>query len=545
MEIKGGVQIAQHVLDRPCVLLGRAADQVHIVLQHESSSRQHARIAFDVTGTPWLRDLSSAHGTTVNRKRMPAAAVGRSESLSRKAGSRGVTLYPGDILQFGASTRIFCLKGPTEFERGAVRAKAAATTAMLHSESIDSRESAATFDHNNNNKQAVDNNNESEGISWGIDMGDNETDTRDNEGSLKLPLDIDDKLDSKHRKEWERLRAKKHKLENLQTESDRIRRKEELSEGQERQLQRNEERAEKLREEIEENETELHRKVFPGKRIAGHHASREKESYGGEDDVDDFYDRTKDTGSDQGIGEGETEQSLTSKWKADRDLIEAARVELDDAKLKALKIERRLETLQATGDEEAFFAQNDLDLAKETIEKIRHQTIRLQKEMEESKRLLKIVNPKLKIDESTGDIGSEGGTDEFAMPPPTMKAPAATQPPSSDSDAFMPPPKRMRVGPDDPRHISPGPSLQPQSEETSKLKTAPPGPPKGTLSIFFSETSGPAAGGKRKVPDSRKETKEMQHTTINSDPQVDVWQAPKDQDGSGVTKLNAKFAGRY
>jgi pSer/pThr/pTyr-binding forkhead associated (FHA) protein len=553
-EIKGGVQIAQHVLDRPCVLLGRASDLVHIVLQHESSSRQHARIAFDQTGTPWLRDLSSSHGTTVNRKRMPPAAVGRSESLSRKAGSRGVTLYPGDILQFGASTRMFCLKGPTEFERGAVSAKAAATTAMLHSESVE------TFKHsNNNNKQAVDNHDEPEGITWGIDMGDNETDTDDtrhDETSLKLPLDIEDQLDDKHRKEFERLRALKYKLENLQTESDRIRRKGELSEGQERQLQRNEEREGKFREEIEEKETELHRKVFPGKRKAGH-ASREKESYGGEDDVDDFYDRTKERGPTQGIDEGETEQSLTSKWKTDHELIEAARVELEDAKLKAFKIERRLETLQATGDEEAFFVQNDLDLAKETIEKIKHETTRLQKEKEESKRLLKIVNPKLKIDESTGDIASEGGTDGFAMPPPTMKAPAMIQPPSSDSDSFMPPPKRMRVGPDDPKHISPGPSFQPSSDEKSKLKTAP-GPPRGTLSIIFSETKGPTANtvpvsrkdSKEKetinftVPESREETKEEQ-IAINSDPQVDVWQAPKDQDGSGITKLNAKFAGRY
>jgi hypothetical protein len=46
------------------------------------------------------------------------------------------------------------------------------------------------------------------------------------------------------------------------------------------------------------------------------------------------------------------------------------------------------------------------------------------------------------------------------------------------------------------------------------------------------------------VPESRKETKEEQ-TATDSDPQVDVWQAPKDQDGSGITKLNAKFAGRY
>jgi hypothetical protein len=535
MEIKGGVQLAQHVLDRPCVILGRAADQVHIVLHHESSSRQHARIAFDATGTPWLRDLASSHGTTVNRKHMPAIAVGRSESDSRTAGARGVTLYPGDILQFGASTRIFCLKGPTEFERGAVRAKAAAAGAMRH---VDAREQPAPVDKNHY---------ESEGITWGIDMGDdNETVSRDNETTLKLPLDIEDQIDDKHRKEWERLRALQYKLENLNKESDRIRRKGELSEGQERQLQRNEEREGKLQEEIQEKETELHRKVFPGKRIAGHASSREKESYGGgEDDVDDFYDRTKDAGPDQGIQEGETEQSLTAKWEVDRKLLKAARVELEDTKLKAIQIERRLETLQATGDEEAFFVQNDLDLAKETIEKIKRETIRLQKESEESKRLLRIVNPKLKIDESTGCIASQGGTDEFSMPPPTMKAPAATQPPSSNSDSFMPPPKRMRVGPDDPSHISPGPSLQPPIEEKSKLKTAP-GPPQGTLSIIFSEASGPEASGKRTVPDSRKETKEKQkQTAVNSDPQNDVWQAPKDQDGSGITKLNAKFAGRY
>jgi hypothetical protein len=30
-----------------------------------------------------------------------------------------------------------------------------------------------------------------------------------------------------------------------------------------------------------------------------------------------------------------------------------------------------------------------------------------------------------------------------------------------------------------------------------------------------------------------------------ADPKKDEWRAPQGQDGSGITKLNAKFAGRY
>jgi hypothetical protein len=57
--------------------------------------------------------------------------------------------------------------------------------------------------------------------------------------------------------------------------------------------------------------------------------------------------------------------------------------------------------------------------------------------------------------------------------------------------------------------------------------------PMGTLSVLTS---------------SDKDTKRKQKETKSSesfDPKKDVWKAPADQDGSGITKLNAKFAGRY
>ena len=49
---------------------------------HGSISRYHARVAFDGDGTPWLRDYGSAHGTYLNKRRLPPVCSGREESAS-------------------------------------------------------------------------------------------------------------------------------------------------------------------------------------------------------------------------------------------------------------------------------------------------------------------------------------------------------------------------------------------------------------------------------------------------------------------------------
>ena len=84
----------------------------------------------------------------------------------------------------------------------------------------------------------------------------------------------------------------------------------------------------------------------------------------------------------------------------------------------------------------------------------------------------------------------------------------------------MRPPKRKRVV---------GPSM-PQPQATGK----------GTLAFLSSMTK--ASNSDKPSQDKLPIKNEM---TSAPDSKKDVWRAPEGQDGSGITKLNAKFAGRY
>ena len=183
MEIKDGVEVEVYKLDQSCLLIGRAADQVDIPLQHESASRQHARIAFDGAGTPWLRDLQSTHGVTVNKRRLPAAAVGREESNSTNPGARGVVIYPEDVLQFGASTRIFCVEGPAGFSRGAIQKHKGITTATTATISLDAHQNKVR-PHDGSG-----------------------SDDDESEAIVRTQLLADETIPEPHRKDWERLKA--------------------------------------------------------------------------------------------------------------------------------------------------------------------------------------------------------------------------------------------------------------------------------------------------------------------------------------------------
>ncbi|GES86813.1 kanadaptin [Rhizophagus clarus] len=98
--IKNGVSL--ELIDFPSkefLVLGRLPI-CDIAMEHPSVSRYHATIQFNSKGEIFLYDLDSAHGTIINKQRIP---------------SRHFTkLRVGDQLKFGESTRTYVLLGPEE-----------------------------------------------------------------------------------------------------------------------------------------------------------------------------------------------------------------------------------------------------------------------------------------------------------------------------------------------------------------------------------------------------------------------------------------------
>ncbi|CAB9518302.1 Solute carrier family 4 (Anion exchanger), member 1, adaptor protein [Seminavis robusta] len=602
IEIKNGVEIAQTVLSqRPSWLFGRAADQVHIPLNHESISRCHARIAFDSSGTPWLRDCASSHGTKVNKKRLPPMACGsKAEPAdSTQKGSRGVVLYPGDVIVFGASTRIYCLEGPPEFQRGNKRME------LLNQQYLEKgkqQQLAASTENKDNGtsnsnpaEQDKEEKEEDSGVSWGISMAEasdyaaeqDDGDEEDEAMARQRALENFGNIPEKHLKAWEKICALKYKLNNVTTESQRIRVKGDLTTGQEHQLQKNDKRQIELHQQILDREKELYQKLFPDKVNKNDSSKKRKEYYQAEDDVDDFFDRTKDQElakqQQQNSNQAETEDSLLKKWNTLQEQWQQKNTLLQRSKdQKVAPLQQRYDRLIAAGDDgEAFFVQNDLSIAKEQVDKLQKQVQQIDEQLTEAKALLKIVNPKLVLKE---DARIQQQQHKDMAPPPTMASSNSMMPPppmskqpeqssSTEGGFMMPPPKRKRTA--GPSPSAPDGSSDDQiSEDTGvkpKVRNGPAARPGGTLAAIMAsndngerkkKTKGPAGpppqgstlaaitGGntrsqfaKPKSNSDATATQKQASTTI--DLKKDEWRAPADQDGSGRTKLNAKFAGRY
>ena len=198
VEIKAGQEVDTHVLQTSVITFGRAADVVTIPLCHESCSRLHARIAFDASGRPWLRDLASTHGVTVNKRRLPPEANSKVEPVDcAKKGSRGVMLFPGDLIQFGASSRMYVVEGPAEMERGVLEIKQKLESIHQHQAPVPSRPSE---DPSKDSPEEV---------------------TQDDPAIALAKLDPS-QLSDGLRKQYESIQTKKSKLEHIETESERI-----------------------------------------------------------------------------------------------------------------------------------------------------------------------------------------------------------------------------------------------------------------------------------------------------------------------------------
>ena len=212
--------------------LGRQEEVVDFVMSHPSISRVHAALHYRAKdGALMLLDLGSAQGSVVNKKPCVPGTYER--------------LYVGDVIKFGASSRIYCVDGPS-----------AHTLEEYDSENLRAYRSRIAELNMEASKRADDNNS----ISWGIQentiQDDDLNPSQDDETERDKPL-------------REKIRTKERKLANLQEETRRIYLKETnqengLSAGQLATVDRNAKSSARLEHEILELLSSAQNKLVPG-----------------------------------------------------------------------------------------------------------------------------------------------------------------------------------------------------------------------------------------------------------------------------------------
>jgi pSer/pThr/pTyr-binding forkhead associated (FHA) protein len=105
----GSVVETLDVSSKPFLLIGRQEDVCDIAMQHPSISRQHAVLQHRQSGEVYVYELGSTHGTFLNKRRLQS--------------KEHVELSVGDVLRFGASTRLYCLQGPDDLRKEVLRDK--------------------------------------------------------------------------------------------------------------------------------------------------------------------------------------------------------------------------------------------------------------------------------------------------------------------------------------------------------------------------------------------------------------------------------------
>ena len=99
--LKGGVSIGTEDLSvKTHFIAGRQPDISDIQLDHPSISREHAAFVISSDSCLFLVDLRSAQGTSVNKVPLEP--------------NRFERLFVGDIVRFGASTRMYLVHGPDD-----------------------------------------------------------------------------------------------------------------------------------------------------------------------------------------------------------------------------------------------------------------------------------------------------------------------------------------------------------------------------------------------------------------------------------------------
>lgn len=281
-------------------LLGRGVEEGNadgdVPLAHPSCSRLHAVLQFHrARGRLFLHEPGSTHGTWLNKRRLPGPGFHE--------------LRPGDVLGFGASSRLYVVAGPEAEDPPAARLllgfdePAAAPAAAPEGPGPAAAAEAATWGMSDALEE------EEARAARRLDEAQQRGDLHvDLEGNLDWrKYHAEGRLSEKQLATVEKIRAKEYKLLHLQEEVRRIEAKEAgqregLTEGQQATVARNLQRAAKLEAELEAAEESLRdaveeslraRGVLGGGGEAGPSVKKAKRRALDDDDDDDtFYDRT-------------------------------------------------------------------------------------------------------------------------------------------------------------------------------------------------------------------------------------------------------------
>jgi FHA domain len=292
--LKEGTIIEKVPLDsKTHYILGRMGGSVDILMEHVSISRHHCCLQFRDDGALMALDLGSSQGSFLNKTKLDKAVYQR--------------VNVGDILRFGASTRMYIVNGPAEqmpSEYDSENMKAYRVQLIQHSAKIEAK------------KQEV----AAAGASWGFDEDADNPQSDEEENSEELPdyVKKDDNFDRKHGKKYSagladdtsevkekdatilgKIRTKERKIQNMQEEIRRIYLKESsqpdgLTDGQSAAVGRNDKRIVELKESIEDllNQLKMKSAHREGKTSSGGLDKEKKNSLA---DADEILDTTYQT----------------------------------------------------------------------------------------------------------------------------------------------------------------------------------------------------------------------------------------------------------
>jgi len=248
--LKDGAIISTVPLDEKShYIAGRQPDACDIQMDHPSISRQHAAVVNAEDGCLFIADLDSAQQTTVNKKPLTPRTFER--------------LFVGDIVRFGASTRMYIVCGPE-------------THRPPEYDSVNLQRYREELQKRSMDEKSRMQEEETAGVSWGFredapseDFEDDDEGEAEEKGDLPSYIKRDENYDRKYGKKFsstidenevnekdrailEKIRVKEKKIQNMQEETRRIYMKEAgqedgLTAGQQACVSRNDSNIEKLK----------------------------------------------------------------------------------------------------------------------------------------------------------------------------------------------------------------------------------------------------------------------------------------------------------